>query len=95
MIALDLEAVRVALAGYASVPGHLAICSDLDFGGCRFATDAEGLDAAVEYVRDQDAQGARSIYHRGTTVRVDAVIPRGKRGTARAQLPMAAFPSRP
>ena len=82
MTALDLDAVRAALAGYGSVPGYLAICSDLDYAGRRFATDVDGLDVAVQYVRDQDVQGAGSIYHRGTTVREDAVIPRGTRGKA-------------
>lgn len=79
---LDLEAVRAALAGYAGAPGHLAICSDLDYGGRRFATDVDSLDFAAQYVRDQDVQGAGSIYHRGTTVREDAVIPPGGRGKA-------------
>jgi hypothetical protein len=65
-----------------AAPGHLSICSNLDFGGRRFATDVDGLDAAVWYVSDQDARGAGSIYHRGTTVREDAVIPPGKRGKA-------------
>jgi hypothetical protein len=82
MTALDLDAVRAALGGYQGASGRLSICSDLDYGGRRFATDVDGLDFAVQFVRDQDVQGAGSIYHRGTTVREDAVIPPRKRGKA-------------
>jgi hypothetical protein len=82
MTALDLDAVRAALGGYEGAPGRLSICSDLDYGGRRFDTSVDGLDAAVQHVRDQDAQGAGSIYHRGTTVREDAVISPGGRGKA-------------
>jgi hypothetical protein len=82
MTALDLDAVHAALAGYGSALGYLAICSSLNYAGCRFATDVAGLNVAVQYVRDQDAQGAGSIYHRGTTVREDAVISPGGRGKA-------------
>jgi hypothetical protein len=82
MTALDLDAVRVALAGYEGAPGHLAISTTRDMGGCRFATSAEGIRQAVDYVAKRDHAGEAGIYHRGTTIREDAVIPPGGRGKA-------------
>jgi hypothetical protein len=82
MTALDLDAVRAALAGYEGTPGHLAISSTRDMGGCRFATSAEGIRQAVDYVAKRDHAGEAGIYHRGTTVREEAVIPPGGRGKA-------------
>lgn len=65
---LELSAVRAHLQRYAGVPGYINIWSAPAKLSYSFATDADGLAAAAEQVRDLDVQGEHSIYLRGTTV---------------------------
>ncbi|MFJ1552307.1 hypothetical protein [Streptomyces mirabilis] len=55
---------------YGGCPGFLSICSDKDgWVGRRFTTDEPGIEAAVQYVSEQDRRKAKGVYAQSTTLR--------------------------
>ncbi|GAA3738009.1 hypothetical protein HDA32_005361 [Spinactinospora alkalitolerans] len=77
----DLDAVgKFLTAYYLGAPGLLHIGSKEDFAGKTFATDPNGINAAVAYVGERDAAGSQGIYARPTTLAHE--LQPGKRGGA-------------
>lgn len=60
--------------------GNIHVCSDLSWSGRLF--DHQDVDSAVRYVIGLDSEGARGIYLRATSIRPDAEIETGGRGSA-------------
>ncbi|MFF4823129.1 DUF3987 domain-containing protein [Streptomyces sp. NPDC001312] len=55
---------------YGGGPGLVSVCSDADgWAGRRFATDTDGLAAAVRYIVKLDRRRAKGIYAQSTTLR--------------------------
>lgn len=84
--AANPETIRTWLTHlYAGCPGFVSICSDADgWGGRRFATDEDGLTAAVEYAVSLDSRRPKGIYAQVTTLRENPEKGRGGEDLAQA-----------
>ncbi|MFF7192648.1 YfjI family protein [Streptomyces sp. NPDC008079] len=70
---------------YADRPGYLSMCSDADgFGGRRFATDEDGIKAAVAYAVQLDKRRPKGIYVQVTPLRQRPTEGRGGEDLAHA-----------
>ncbi|MEU1293029.1 YfjI family protein [Streptomyces sp. NPDC005840] len=69
-LSADQEVVRSWLTHlYAGCPGFISICSDKDgWVGRRFATDENGIEAAVQYALELDRRRAKGVYAQSTTL---------------------------
>ncbi|MDK1344171.1 hypothetical protein QNO09_12830 [Streptomyces sp. 378] len=65
------EVVREYLTHlFGDCPGLLSVCSDVDgWVGRRFATDPDGIAAAVQYAVTLDGRRAKGVYVQSTTLR--------------------------